>query len=271
MLCSLGLVAIVALPGSVRTVKLSEGSGQVAYAAGLGIGRLVDLRVSRPPARAVSRCRPAARNLGSARVAYAALVRDHALIRKEPNAHSAIVSRAGRLNQNGFREVLGVIGTFSGARCTADWYRVEVPVLPNGTRGWVRAWAVQTYRVRSRIIVDISQRRLRLFRSGKLIFETAVAVGAPATPTPLGRFFVNERYVLPDSSGPFGPAALGISAHSDALQNVWVEDGPIGIHGTNEPWSIGHAASHGCIRVSNLVMRRLFLVAPAGTPVLVHA
>jgi lipoprotein-anchoring transpeptidase ErfK/SrfK len=53
------------------------------------------------------------------------------------------------------------------------------------------------------------------------------------------------------------------------LQHVWVEDGPIGIHGTNEPWSIGRAASHGCIRVANDEMRRIFRLAPAGTPVIV--
>ena len=113
----------------------------------------------------------------------------------------------------------------------------------------MRSWALQTYRVGSRIVVDVSERRLRLYRSGTLALEDPRRVGASATPTPLGRYFVNERYVLPDSSGPFGPNVLGISAHSNALQKVWVEDGPIGIHGTNAPQSIGQAASHGCIRV----------------------
>jgi lipoprotein-anchoring transpeptidase ErfK/SrfK len=112
---------------------------------------------------------------------------------------------------------------------------------------------------------------LRLYRSGSLELATRVAVGASATPTPSGRFFVNERYTLTDARGPFGPAALGISGHSNVLQQVWVENGPIGIHGTNEPWSIGRAASHGCIRVANDVMGRLFRLAPAGTPIVVRA
>jgi lipoprotein-anchoring transpeptidase ErfK/SrfK len=204
-------------------------------------------------------------------VAYAALVDRQAVIRKAPQGRAPVVARLGRLDQNGFRAVLSVIGTHSSGQCTPGWYRVELSILPNGTTGWVRAWAVRIYRVRSRIVVDVSQRRLRLYRSGKLVFETRAAVGASATPTPLGRYFVNERYVLPDARGPFGPNALGISAHSNALQHVWVEDGPIGIHGTNEPSSIGHAASHGCIRVANDVMRRLFSLAPAGTPVIVKA
>ena len=172
---------------------------------------------------------------------------------------------------NGLPEVVGVIGVHLSPRCAPDWYRVQLAVVPNGTVGWVRAWAVRTYRVRSRIVVDLSERSLRLYRSGTLELQTPVAVGASATPTPHGRYFVNERYELPDARGPFGPAALGISAHSDVLQHVWVEDGPIGIHGTNEPWSIGRAASHGCIRVANSVMRRLFRLAPAGTPIVVTA
>jgi lipoprotein-anchoring transpeptidase ErfK/SrfK len=262
-------------------VKLSEHSQQVAYSAGLGIPKLrsskLDVRqlatvpVAARHAGARARCEPAQRPLGSARVAYAALVERHTVIRKQPQGRSSIVGRAELANVNGFRQVLAVLGVHRGSTCKADWFRVELPVLPNGTTGWVRAWALQTYRVRSRIVVDVSQRRLRLFRSGKLAFETPVAVGASATPTPLGRFFVDERYVLPDARGPFGPNALGISAHSDALKDVWVEDGPIGIHGTNEPSSIGHAASHGCVRVANDVMRRLFPLAPAGTPVIVTA
>jgi lipoprotein-anchoring transpeptidase ErfK/SrfK len=118
--------------------------------------------------------------------------------------------------------------------------------------------------------VSLSQRRLRLYRSGRLALETPVSVGADATPTPSGRYFINERYVLDDASGPFGPDALGISAHSDVLQHVWVEDGPIAIHGTDEPGTIGEAASHGCVRVANDVMRRLFTLAPAGTPVIIE-
>jgi len=222
-------------------------------------------------AKTPARCVAATTSVESSRVAYAAIVEQAAVIREKPQARSRVITRLGRLNENGFQEVLGVIASRSGGRCAPDWYRVELSVLPNGTTGWVRAWAVRTYRVRSRIVVDLSQRRLRLYRSGRLVFETRAAVGASATPTPRGRYFVNERYVLPDASGPFGPNVLGISGHSDALQHVWVEDGPIGIHGTNEPWSIGQAASHGCIRVANDVMRRLFALAPAGTPVIVQA
>ena len=266
---ALALLAVGA--GDGARAKLSEGSNTVAYSAGLGSRRLVSAPVVQRPVATPARCLAATTTVGSPRVATVGLVKHVAIIRKQPQGRAPVVARLGRLDQNGFRQVLGVIASRTGADCAPAWYRVALSVLPNGTTGWVRAWALHTYRVSSRIVVDISQRRLRLYRSGELVFETRTAVGASATPTPLGRYFVNERYVLADAGGPYGPYALGISAHSNALKNVWVEDGPIGIHGTNEPWSIGQAASHGCIRVANDVMRRLFPLAPAGTPVIVKA
>jgi lipoprotein-anchoring transpeptidase ErfK/SrfK len=97
-----------------------------------------------------------------------------------------------------------------------------------------------------------------------------VAVGSPATPTPTGTFYVNQRLVPSDSSGPFGPGAIGISAFSDVLTG-WAQGGPVAIHGTNEPWSIGHAVSNGCIRLPNAMLSRIWPLAVAGTPVIIHA
>jgi lipoprotein-anchoring transpeptidase ErfK/SrfK len=80
---------------------------------------------------------------------------------------------------------------------------------------------------------------------------------------------VNQLLIPADTSGPFGPGAIGISAFSNVLTG-WAQGGPIAIHGTNEPWSIGQAASNGCIRVHNSVLRRLFRSTPAGTPVVIR-
>jgi lipoprotein-anchoring transpeptidase ErfK/SrfK len=128
---------------------------------------------------------------------------------------------------------------------------------------------VRVGRVPTRIVVDVSARRLTLYRSGRRVFSTAVAVGSHATPTPLGSYYVNQRLIPGDASGPYGPAALGISAFSNVLTG-WTQGGPVAIHGTNEPWSIGHAVSNGCIRVRNPVLQRLFAATRAGTPVLIR-
>jgi lipoprotein-anchoring transpeptidase ErfK/SrfK len=220
----------------------------------------------RPPADA-PRCKSGPAPLGSSRVTVAAVVRSHAVAYRRPGARP--FARFGRVNVNRFPNVFRVLSAVRASDCKARWYRVQLPIKPNGVTGYVRAEAVHTGRVRSRVLVDLSARRLTLFRNGRRVLGATVAVGSPATPTPTGRYYVNQRLIPADASGPFGPAAIGISAYSTVL-TAWTQGGPIAIHGTNEPWSIGRAVSNGCIRVRNPVLRRLFRVTPAGTPVLIR-
>src|SRR5205814_8587210 len=143
-------------------------------------------------------------------------------------------------------------------------------VRPSGTRSWLKASAVRILWLDTRIVVRVKSMRLELLRGGRPILRTPIAPGAPETPTPLGRFYVTQRLVPKDPNGPWGPAALGTSAFSPVLKS-WAQGGQVGIHGTNEPWAIGHAASHGCIRLPNAQMKRLFDQVPAGTPILIRA
>jgi lipoprotein-anchoring transpeptidase ErfK/SrfK len=154
--------------------------------------------------------------------------------------------------------------------CTPLWYRVQLPIRPNGITGYVPASSLALLGVTSRIEVDISARKLTLFDAGKVRLTATVAVGSPATPTPTGRYYVNQRLIPTDPSGPFGPAAIGISAFSNVLTG-WAQGGPIAIHGTNAPWSIGKAVSNGCIRLPNDTLRTVFKAAIAGTPVIIRA
>jgi lipoprotein-anchoring transpeptidase ErfK/SrfK len=166
--------------------------------------------------------------------------------------------------------VFGVLTAVAGQGCKAEWYGVQLPMRPNGATGYVRARDVLLYRLDTRIVVDLSARRLVLYRGGRVALETNVAVGKPSTPTPTGRYYVNQRLVPADASGAYGPYAIGVSAFSDVLQG-WTQGGPIGIHGTNEPGLLGQPVTHGCIRVRNDVIRRLFAITRAGTPVLIRA
>ena len=205
--------------------------------------------------------------LGSPRLAYAAWATNGAVAYAAPGG--AEVVRFGANNVNDYPTVFGVLGTAAGRGCGGRWYLVQLPVRPNGSVGWVRARAVVVERVRTRIVVDLSERRLWLYRDGRLILSAPAGIGSPATPTPTGRFYVNQRLVPADRSGPFGPAALGISAFSPVLAR-WPQGGPIAIHGTDEPGSIGRARSNGCIRLRNATLERVFAAAGAGTPVLVR-
>jgi lipoprotein-anchoring transpeptidase ErfK/SrfK len=199
-------------------------------------------------------CRPAASSWA------AVVVRPTSAFRAP---ESRPIARFGLKNVNGARTVFSVLG------CRPSWLRVELPLRPNGVTGWVPVRDVALARVRTRILVDLSARRLRLYRDGRLRMVATVAVGAPGTPTPTGRYYVNQELIPSDPNGPYGPVAVGISAFSDVLTG-WAQGGPIAIHGTNEPWSIGRAASHGCIRLPNRVVRRLFAQTPVGTPVVIR-
>jgi lipoprotein-anchoring transpeptidase ErfK/SrfK len=216
----------------------------------------------------VERCTAGDRRaVGSATVAWAAVaVRPTAAFRSPGHG---VVARFGLRNVNGVSTVFGVLGEQVDGRCRARWLHVALPIRPNGATGWVRAANVVRAPVRTRIVVDRSARRLWLYRRGRLVLSSRVAVGSSATPTPLGRYYVNQRLVPGDPTGPFGPGAVGISAFSPVLTG-WTQGGPIAIHGTNEPWSIGRAVSNGCIRLPNDVLRRVFRLAIAGTPVLIR-
>ena len=237
-------------------------------AAGCGSGT----KRSAPPAPAAApkpapagRCSTETRSLGSSLVAYVGHAARGTVAYTAPGGR--VRARFGPENVNGYPTFLGVVGERGG--CGARWYRVQLPIRPNGATGWVRASDLELRPVRVRIEVDLSRRLLTLFRGGRRVFSATVAVGAPATPTPIGRYYVNQRLVPEDAGGPFGPGAIGISAFSPVLTG-WAQGGPVAIHGTNEPWSIGHAVSNGCIRLPNATLTRLFRVAVPGTPVVIH-
>jgi lipoprotein-anchoring transpeptidase ErfK/SrfK len=202
------------------------------------------------------------------RRAYAAVAKGRTAAFARPGGKRLAVFK--RLNANRYPTVFGVLTAVQGRDCTPAWYRVQLPMKPNEIEGYVRARDVEVVRLSSRIVVDLSERRLELFKRGRRVLKAAVAIGAPITPTPRGSYYVNQRLTAPDPWGPFGPGALGISAFSPVLQE-WTQGGPIAIHGTNQPGSIGQAISHGCIRVKNETLLLLFRMAPAGTPVEVQA
>ena len=169
-------------------------------------------------------------------------------------------------NANGVATVFGVLASRVDGSCRATQYKVQLPVRPTGTTGWVRAVDVRLRAVHSRIDVDLSQRRITLFRDGRVVLVTTAVIGAPSTPTPTGRFYVNQRLLAANPTGAYGPGAVGLSAFSPVLLN-WAQGGPIAIHGTNEPDMIGFAVSHGCLRVRNVDIRTLLRLAEEGTPV----
>lgn len=151
-----------------------------------------------------------------------------------------------------------------------EWARIQLPVRPNGSQGWVHVDGVTLSTHRYRIEIDVSDRRLRAFDGEDVIADTSVVVGKDSTPTPTGRYYVTD-YDERSAGSAYGPWVLPVSGFSQALD--WFADGVpvIAIHGTNRPELLGRAESNGCVRVPNDVITALRARLPLGTPVDVRA
>ena len=181
----------------------------------------------------------------------------------EPSEAAAVTGRFANPLANGGPLV------FQAVELQGDWLRVLLPVRPNGTTGWIRYADVTLFRNPFRVEVDISEHRLTVLEAGRPRTETSVGIGTGATPTPVGAFYLTELLQPPDPGGPYGPYAFGLSGYSETLDSFQGEDAVIGIHGTDDPASVGGDVSHGCIRVPNDVITELARYLPLGTPVLI--
>jgi lipoprotein-anchoring transpeptidase ErfK/SrfK len=118
-----------------------------------------------------------------------------------------------------------------------------------------------------RIVINVPARRLFLVEGPRLVDTWPVAVGKPATPTPVGRFQILQMAKDP-TWAPKGRPAVPPGPHNP-LGTRWMRisaDG-YGIHATNDPGSIGHARSHGCVRMRVADAEALYERVSVGTPV----
>ena len=125
-------------------------------------------RRSRSPVAADARARPlldrASASSPPRASSYAGFAPNGAVAYRTPGG--AVLARFGRENVNGYPTYFGVLGKRVGKDCRALWYRVQLPIRPNGAIGWVRASAIELQPVDLRIEVDVSRRQLKLFRAG---------------------------------------------------------------------------------------------------------
>lgn len=106
------------------------------------------------------------------------------------------------------------------------------------------------------IVVSIGGKTLRLFQNNRLIKTYPIAVGKILTTTPTGEYYIVNRQ--PNPGGPFGAYWMSLSKLH------------YGIHGTNNPSSIGKAVSKGCIRMYNKDVVELASIVPNGTRVTIN-
>ena len=130
----------------------------------------------------------------------------------------------------------------------------------------MQASAAETAPVKRVIVVSLEDRKLALVEDGQIKKVYVVAVGKPTTPSPAGKFTIARRVknptyshdgktVPPGPGNPVGTRWMGLSVKG------------YGIHGTNEPKSIGKAASHGCIRMARRDLEEMYEMVSVGDTV----
>jgi len=148
--------------------------------------------------------------------------------------------------------------------------RVEIVDVAGNKAG--RKWSFELNS--TRLVLDISERCLYLYEGGMVTKTYRVAVGTPRYPTPLGTYKITSKrknptwynphktwskdmppFIPPGPGNPLGPRALNLSASG------------IRIHGTPQVWSIGRAASHGCIRMRPSDVIDLYPRVSVGAPI----
>jgi hypothetical protein len=197
-------------------------------------------------------------------VTYWAYAVTDAHVRAAPRFRARKVDALRLWTEDGYPEVYLV-----RAQCVRrdlTWFEVGLPGRPNGRTGWVTEQALgPLHVVHTHLVVDTRRLRLTLYRRSRRIFTAAIGVGTQLTPTPRGNFWIREKFAA--QGGLYGPYAIGTSDYS--VLTDWPGGGIVGIHGTDQPWLIPGRPSHGCIRLKNADVTRLYRLLPVGTPMAV--
>ena len=166
------------------------------------------------------------------------------------------------------RTVLPVIGHRTDKGGTR-WLRVRLPGRPNNSTGWIRKARTKRSYTIWHLVVDLSVRQVTVYRRGRVVRKFSAVIGTASTPTPRGKFFVEENVLL--TGGQVGgPFALALSARSYVLQEFAGGPGQIAVHGVwNVGGTMGTAVSHGCVRLDTTSITWLGERIGPGVPVTV--
>ena len=177
----------------------------------------------------------------------------------------------GATTWSGTAQRLLVTGRHRDAR-GHEWVRVQLPIRPNESSGWVRAESLQLSERRVRIEVHLGSRRLEVWRGRDRLATYPAGIGRPGTPTPTGRFAIQDPVpTLPGWRGVYGRYTLTLTAHSPTLRTFMGGDALVAIHGagSGRTWRVGTPSSYGCVILGEPALAAVARHAQAGTPVLI--
>ena len=204
----------------------------------------------------------------SSKQAYTAKVLAPTVARSQPGGGQVVARLGAQAPLYGGSNVLLVLDakTVDGVQ----YLQVRLPKRPNSSSGWVSADSMYVSATPYRVVVDLSARKVTIFKAGRKLTSTRAVVGAGRTPTPTGLFAVTEKVPQPRGS-ELGRHVVALAAHSDVHKTFAGGDGTIGMHGYERLGDrLGSAASNGCIRVPARFLSRLVRLVPPGAPVLVQ-
>jgi hypothetical protein len=192
-------------------------------------------------------------------------------VHRAASADSAVLTTvSARRPITGERTALPVLRS-STDRHGTRWLEVLLPGRPNGGSGWIAKQGTRSAMTGWRIRVDLHRRRVSVYRHGRRVKVFSAVVGKPSTPTPTGRFFVEETFQM-SIGEPGGPLALALSARSNVLQEFEGGPGQIAIHGRDGlGGTLGQAESHGCMRLATSSIIWLAARIGPGVPVTIAA
>ena len=180
---------------------------------------------------------------------------------------SAVLPSPWSVNQGSEDQAAVPLVFLIAAQGNDGWLQVWLPIRPNGATGWIRGSDVTLTTTGYRIVVTLREHRLTVYDADQMFLVETIAVGAPATPTPTGRYFLTSLLRAPQPGTVYGPYAYGLSGHSPTLTVFAGVDAVLGIHGNDDASVLGSDVTHGCIRMSNEGITELAGILPLGTPV----
>lgn len=241
-----------------RTRKLVRFVG-VGLTLALGLPLAVVLA---QPAGAKSGAAPEIRVVGSGTLAW-----EQVVVRASPTAASRRIAVLRQFRPDFRPQYVLAISLVRNEKGEPTWYRISVPGRPNGRKGWVRAASLELRPVHKQLVIYRGARRFEFWDGDRLVRTGKVAVGAKGAETPLGVFYVTDKFNprIDPEWAILGAYAFETSAYSKLTD--WPGGGIVGVHGTPWPWLLGKAVSHGCVRLHNDNILFLRSRVPPGTPV----
>ena len=186
--------------------------------------------------------------------------------RTRPAESAKVIKKFGRKSVLGAPQVFLIEEDVTGPAGDM-WFKVLLPVRPNGTRGYIPASDVSVSKTLYRLKVERKKFSVSFYEGCEQVKKFKVGIGTGQTPTPVGDFYLQALYKLPNPNTVYGTYAYALSGYSDVITD-WKFGGIIGLHGTNNPeGSIGRYVSHGCIRMRNQDVESLVDILPLGTPI----